>query len=140
MCSGSSADNQAHPNCQKRGLVNKITLPPSIGLELIPKLTERNLSRRVIRNLLREDLHVFRLRLGKFLPHTASLLRMERVHNLGGISTIIPVNPMGSSRMSLAPSYRSHYIKKQYQNVRKSFKVSRVCRTQNEQRAADGGA
>ena len=60
MRSGSGTGNQTNPNRQKLSLMNKVTLPPPIGLELIPKLSKCNLGRGIIRHLLGKDLHGFR--------------------------------------------------------------------------------
>ena len=92
------------PNSEELHLVDNVAFPPTVSDELSPQLPEVLRGFGVGLNLILQHEGGGVVALGKPLVHVPSLLAVERVHHLRGVSAVIPVDPMSAGGMSLPPT------------------------------------
>ena len=101
---GSSSNDKTGIDPNELGLLDHISLPPSIGFELGSKFAEIDLGGGVGDDILFELGDDFGIGFGKTLPHYTGLFGMESVHDFSGITAIVPVDPVAACWIGLAPS------------------------------------
>ena len=105
MSCGSCSNDKTGIDTNQLGLLDHISLPPSIGYELGTEGTEIDLGGAVGDDFLFELGGDLGIGFGKTLPHATGLFGVKSVHDFGGITAIVPVDPVAAGWVGLAPSY-----------------------------------